>query len=134
MNSNGGSWRLGGDRLRIVVSKARSSLCKQLGVPRRERLRELFFQPPAQVPQGSSLRLVRDGQLVRIGEATDEFEEHKSLIGTQFKLNGLLRLLIHARSIAEVPESRLSPKTAAGREQRYWHLHSFGPLVVWIEE
>ena len=74
----------------------------------------MLFKPPAKVPQRPRLRLVRYGELVRIGEATDELEEHKGLIGTQLKVNGLLRLLIHARRIADVPESRPSPKTAAG--------------------
>ena len=88
---------------------------KQLGVPRRERLRQLLLETPAQAPQRLLLRLVRNGELVRISEATDELEKHKGLIGTQLKVNRLLRLLIHARRIADVPESRRRSKTADGR-------------------
>jgi hypothetical protein len=114
-SARGCIWPLRARRLRLVVPEASSSLCKQLGVPRRERLRQLLFKPPAKVPQRPRFSLVRYGESVRIGEATDELEEHKGLIGTQLKVNGLPRLLIHARRIVDVPESRPSPTTAAGR-------------------
>ena len=70
-------------------------LCEQLRVVRRERLRQLLLKSPAEVPQHPRLGLVSYGELVRIGEATGKLEEHKGLIGTQLKVNGLLRLMAH---------------------------------------
>lgn len=72
-------------------------LCEQLRVVRRERLRQLLLKPPAEVPQHPRLGFVPYGELVRIGEATGELEEHKGLISTQLKVNGLLRLMAHTR-------------------------------------
>lgn len=112
-----------GRRLSLAVPEASSSLSKQLRVPRREGLRQLLFKLSAKVPQRPRLGLVRYGELVRIAEATDELEEHKGLIGTQLKVNRLLRVLIYARTIADWP------KAAPRKRQQPPHADKHAPRL-----